>query len=250
MLPAEGEIHVWRIALDRGLAEEAHALAALPPVERDDLARFGRPELRRRALFARAAQRAILARYLGAAPRSLCFDKGTLGKPSLAVAHQDPRKPLHFNLSHSFERALLAVTCGAPVGIDVEHLRSVRQLEALAARYLAPAEQAWLLALPEVERSKPFLRLWVGKEAVAKATGEGLQFGLRRIALGLGEEAGRQDALRFDAIDDDPAAAADWTLEVLDETGDYVAAAAARRAGMVVRRWDFEPLEGGAASGR
>jgi 4'-phosphopantetheinyl transferase len=70
--------------------------------------------------------------------------------------------------------ALIAVTKGCEVGVDVERLRPVRHLEHIAQRYFHPAETTAILAARPAERDAAFLRGWTGKEAVLKALGRGI----------------------------------------------------------------------------
>lgn len=75
---------------------------------------------------------------------------------------------LHFNLSHSGDYALIAVTPHAPVGVDIQQHRQRTRWRAIAERFFAPHEAASL------QNDADFYRLWVIKEAVLKALGTGL----------------------------------------------------------------------------
>jgi phosphopantetheinyl transferase len=131
--------------------------------------RLGRPDRQ----LARNALRAILADYLDAPPDSLEIETNPQGKPYLRGDQ------LHFNLSHSRDIALVAISRRAPVGIDLEHSREFRAPDRLARRICSAREYALLErfghpagAAPEAQQQ--LLRLWVRKEAVLKGTGEGL----------------------------------------------------------------------------
>lgn len=78
----------------------------------------------------------------------------------------------HFNLSHSGELALIAICPDAPVGVDLEAPRRLRNPDGLARRMCTPRE------LAHVQSGGDLLRLWVRKEAVAKAHGGGLTVAL------------------------------------------------------------------------
>ena len=116
---------------------------------------------------------AILGRYLETAVDSLEIDVTPDGRPYLRG------NALHFNLSHSWDLALVAVCREAPVGIDLEHPREFRAPDRLARRICSEREYASLQHLGEPPGASPqaqrqLLRLWVRKEAVLKGTGEGL----------------------------------------------------------------------------
>jgi len=117
---------------------------------------------RRDRRLARTALRAVLAGYLNRSPDTIEIDHTPLGKPHLAA------DPLHFNLSHSRDIALIAVSATAPVGIDLEHPRAFRSPDRLARRFCTARE------LASIENPEQLLRLWVRKEAVVKGIGDGL----------------------------------------------------------------------------
>ncbi len=161
-----GAVHLWRAHLDR--------LAPAPTdwlddAERARLDRLQDPAPRRRFLAARGLLRRSLAAYLGSAPVALRFVIEPGGKPRLA----HPEGALHFNLSHTGERVLLAVARCA-VGVDIERERPVPNCVAIARRlWPAPlAEQ--LTGLAEPARSQRFVQLWTRFEAAQKAGGRGI----------------------------------------------------------------------------
>ncbi len=93
--------------------------------------------------------------------------------------------PLHFNLSHSEDLALLGVALDRQIGVDVEHWRPLVDAESIVSRYFAPGERARWLALPEHERLPAFFRGWTRKEAYLKARGVGLAAGLDQFEVSL-----------------------------------------------------------------
>ena len=166
---------MWRAALDPPVHEVAALTALLSADEHARAARLRARERRRRFVVARGVVRTVLARYLGTDPASLRFEYGPRGKPRLAATS------LRFNLSHSHDLAVLAVTHGRELGIDVERIRDTVAVTPLATRFFSPAECAALEALPVDERRPGFFRLWTRKEAYLKATGEGVSRELRAI---------------------------------------------------------------------
>jgi len=85
--------------------------------------------------------------------------------------------------SHSGDILLIALGEGVDVGVDVEFVKPRARALELAARYFTPAETAWLATRPASTRDAAFTRLWCAKEAVLKAHGRGLAFGLHRLAF-------------------------------------------------------------------
>lgn len=168
-------VDVWTVPLDRPPATVARLSRILSEgeAERGDRCRFEND--RRRFIVAHGALRLILAGCLDVPPEKLRLRPGRHGKPRLAGSSE-----LRFNLSHSGELALVAVTRHQEVGVDVDRLRPDLPVEPFAERFF-PASDARFVAAATgpTERAERFLRLWTRKEAVVKAAGA-------RLAQGLG----------------------------------------------------------------
>ncbi len=137
-------------------------------------ARASRTQRRRvERILGSALVRAVLPRYGTAAALDLSFTTGPAGKPSLVPARDAP--PLRFNLAHGGAHLVLAVMLGRDVGCDVEPLDApVHGLDGAGSAWLCGAERAALATLGAHERPSRLVRLWVVKEAVAKAAGRGI----------------------------------------------------------------------------
>jgi 4'-phosphopantetheinyl transferase len=165
----EREVHVWIVRLEAGEPEFRTMYAWLAPDEAARAERFKFAKHRRAYALGRAALRALLGGYLGVSPSDIQFSYGTKGKPSLT----DAACKLRFNASNSGELAVVALTEGCELGVDVEHIRPVPDIEKIAERFFAAAEVAELMALPETERCQGFFNCWTRKEAYIKAVGDG-----------------------------------------------------------------------------
>jgi 4'-phosphopantetheinyl transferase len=152
-------VEVWSVDLAQPPELVARLEAMLSGEER---ARAARLAAAPRWIVARAALRIVLAERLALAPADVEFASGPHGKPEL------PGTTLRFNLSHSGDRALVALADGAEVGIDVE--RTERRSSAIE-RTLTDGERA---AIEGGDRHLQLLRIWCRKEALAKALGGGL----------------------------------------------------------------------------
>lgn len=114
--------------------------------------------------------RRVLSRYLDLAPAEIQLAIGEHGKPRLAQDHHR----LAFNLTHSGDVVLVAVSCGREVGVDVEREKPGRDLIALAERALDPAAAAAVRAADGEKRTHVFYDLWTRHEARLKCLGIGL----------------------------------------------------------------------------
>jgi 4'-phosphopantetheinyl transferase len=218
---ADGEVHVWRFRLDRSSEEHLASFAfALSDDERRRAERFRIGDLRRRFVVGRLTLKAVLGHYLGCLWDKVEFSYGTHGKPRLAEAFA--AVGLEFNLAHSYELALVALTKRRAVGVDVEAIRPMRDAERIIQRFFSPREQAEFLALPETERLAAFFRGWTRKEAFLKATGTGLATELDAFDVTLGPD----EPAALLRVGDDPSEAARWSLHDLDAGPGFAAALA------------------------
>jgi 4'-phosphopantetheinyl transferase len=167
---------------------------------------------------ARGTLRAILSDRLRIDPRDVRFVYGEHGKPELAEPFSG--SGLRFNLSHSGSLALCAVVRHCRVGVDIERLRPVPHLEAIAERTFSPRERDTLRQLPPELRHEAFFNCWTRKEAYIKAIGKGLAHPLDSFSVSLAPGA----RPRLETVDDDPLEAEVWTLEAIVPSAGYVAA--------------------------
>ena len=122
----------------------------------------------------------LLAAYLGVDASRIGLTDDVHGKPALAAPHAGS---LRFNWSHSGSCAVVALGRHLELGVDVERRRPRPRALQIAARYFTAAEASALAALPADERDDAFLQWWTAKEAVLKALGRGIAFGLHRLDI-------------------------------------------------------------------
>jgi len=167
----------------------------------------------------------LLAQYLGVGVDDVRLEEDAHGRPRLDRRHG---QALDFNWSHSGDQALVAIARGIAPGIDVERRRVRPRALALARRFFDEAEAAALAALPDGARDEAFLALWTAKEAVLKAHGRGIGYGLQRLRVAVPPQ--RLQLLRFEDEDIDA-----WQLQPLDVAPELIAALAWRGAPREVR---------------
>lgn len=179
------DVDIWRVGLERNAASLSALRATLSEEERGRAERFVFPTDRDHFLAARGALRGILARYLRTDPARIAFRTTEYGKPFLETESAPASESLRFNLSHSGDRALCAVTRAREIGIDVERVRQDFDVYEIADRFFSRAEVASLRALPEASLREGFFTCWTRKEAYIKARGEGLSMPLDSFDVSL-----------------------------------------------------------------
>lgn len=172
LAPAAGDVHLWPVEITA--ADDWLPLLAC--AERVRAARITAAGPRDTFVVSRALQRLVMSHYLGCAPgdvmiRRRCAHCGSAdhGRPSAGPGAPD------YSVSHSGAWAVLAVAGSGRVGADLER-RGLRHADIalLAGATLDPAERAEFRSLPAAGRPGWFYRMWTRKEAVLKATGQGL----------------------------------------------------------------------------
>jgi 4'-phosphopantetheinyl transferase len=200
-------VDVRTIHLEPDLARLDHLSGILAPEERERANRFRFPEHRRRYIVCRGTVRELLAPYLNLAPAAIQFDHNPYGKPSV------PGSGVHFNVSHSGDWAMLAVSAQLEVGIDLERIDPSFAQEQIPERFFSPREVEHLRSLPESQQAAAFFRCWTRKEAYIKARGLGLALAL--------------DSFDVSLLPDDPPQlfrAGNWSIQNLDAPEGYAAA--------------------------
>ncbi|BAZ49759.1 4'-phosphopantetheinyl transferase HetI [Nostoc sp. NIES-4103] len=219
------EVHVWRIDLDRPQGQLQNLAATLCADELARAERFYFEEHRQRFIAGRGILRSILAGYLGIEPQQIKFDYQPRGKPVLADAFA--QSGLAFNLSHSQGLGLCAVNYTRQIGIDLEYIRPMSDVESLAERFFLHREYDVVRSLPIDQKQEVFFRYWTCKEAYLKATGEGIaQLEQVEIALTPTEPA------RLKTIEN-------WSLLELVPADNYLAAVAVAGFGWHLKCWQY-----------
>lgn len=224
---------MWRAALDQPASQLAQLAGLLAPDEQLRANRFHFERDRQRFIAGRAILRTILGRYLGCNGTELLFDYGPHGKPALAKPATEP--PLYFNLAHSGGLAVVALAHQQEVGVDVEQIRPLADMEQIAQRFFAAAEQAALLALPVEQRQAAFFNGWTRKEAYLKALGDGLARPLDQFCVTLAPG----DPVRLVSINGAGDDASHWLLESFNPALGYAAAVAVRGQTWRLNYWDW-----------
>ena len=214
------QVHIWRAALDLPPEVVQQIGTFLADDERARARRFHFERDRRRFTVGRGVLRLILSRYLKIIPDEIQLSYGPQGKPYLS----EPPLPgsLLFNVSHSHELALIAFTDHREIGIDVEYLRPMPDLEAIATHFFARQETETLLNLPTNQQIEGFFNCWTRKEAYIKAIGQGLTMPLDQFDVSL---APGQPAAMLNNYQN-PDEVSRWSLTAFVPASNYVAAVA------------------------
>ena len=193
----------------------ASLIALLSPTEIARADRFRFDHHRRRYQIAHGVLRILLANHLHCSPAAIAFTYSERGKPAIAD-HCQPQG-LQFNLSHSEDLGIVGISRDRLIGVDVEYVREMDNLDSLVKRFFCAEEYQYFQQAPPQQQQQIFFQLWTAKEAYLKATGAGLAGGLDQVQLSL-------SPLKFQSLPGNIENLKDWDLFSCELLSNYQAA--------------------------
>ncbi len=209
----EDEVHLWAGRLEPPGSDLADHRSALLPDEQQRADRYQLTQRREQFIQGRAWLRRLLAAYLQRPPTQVPLMYAAGGKPVLA----SPWEQLQFNLSHSGDWLVAAVTVAGRVGVDIERPRPIKRLQEFVERFFSPAESAAFATLPQSVQRQVFFHTWTRKEALLKARAASVQ-SMDRFTVTLDPDC----PARLIAWDEEPGAARQWSLGSWEPWADLV----------------------------
>lgn len=204
-----GGLHLWKIRTEGEGAPLARLWPLLSPRESERAAKLKFDHHRERYVRAQAGLRMILSGYVGLEPEAIGFQYAEAGKPFL----EDTSSGLEFNLTNSGDLALVALSVGAPLGVDCEQVRACENTVAIADRMFSPEQASRIAAAAPQDRLRQFYIAWTALEAAVKVDGRGL--------LGHNQPTA-QDTLQIEHCVPEPGFIAAVARERLPPVGEWV----------------------------
>ena len=211
------QVHVWCASLDQPIACITRLAKVLSKDEQERANRFIFDKDQHHFIVARANLRLILSLYLKTEADQLRFRYGPQGKPELTGINDDS---LYFNISHSHGLALFAVALDRTVGVDLELVRPLDDMDSIAQRFFSTEEYTAYRTLPPDEKPLGFFNCWTRKEAYIKAIGEGLSHPLTDFVVSIRPD----QPAKLLHTKNNPEAAKDWSMLALAPAFNYVGA--------------------------
>ena len=223
------DIHVWTAALSGPAGQLAYFDSLLSTDEKARAERFYFERDQNRYVVGRGILRILLAGYTGLEASEISFTYGPQRKPQLAFPVGD--RPLQFNLAHSNGWAIFAFSRSRPLGIDLEHVRPLADVDHLVQRFFSPRESSLIRSLSGYHKWDTFFKIWTCKEALLKAHGSGLTTPLNDFDISLDAH----DAVTLTALTDESAQLSAWHFKILELVSGYRSAIAVQwEAGRMV----------------
>lgn len=176
----DNELHIWKVRISEQLRNIRDYYDLLSDKEKMCASSFHFMEDKDRYIISRAVLKRILARYLTTVTsKKIIFEQNNKGK--LYIPEHINNKGIKFNISHSNDYVVYAITMNGNIGIDIEYVNKAYNIENLIRNCCTKNEQSELQKLDNYHKYKYFYTLWVVKEALVKAMGLGLSFDLKLL---------------------------------------------------------------------
>ena len=212
------EVHLWNICLDQTGPSIDDFASILSEEEYNRANSYISETIRRRYIVSHGFLRIILGAYLNQDPSEVRIVSGPYGKPCL----EEGQETIQFSMSHSEEQALFAFAQKSRIGIDLEKIREIPNMEQIVKRYFSERENDEFFQLSPRDRPIGFFNGWTRKEAFVKAIGRGMTFPLRKIEVSLSPNV-RAELLNAEGY---PESMLGWSLHHLEPASGYLAALA------------------------
>lgn len=170
-------VDVWQANILSQEAVKQNYYELLNADEKQKADTFSRAELQQKYINTRGMLRKVLGTYLNMKPQDINIKKAEYGKPFVENSE------VFFNLSHTGNKLVIAVSNVGEIGIDLEQLKARKNLKGLVEKCFSVTEQQSWESLSERQQIIMFYYLWVRKEALVKAIGRGIAMGLDQCII-------------------------------------------------------------------
>lgn len=227
-------VDVWQVTLSAPHQIEKYRVL-LTQEELERCERFKSEKRRREFIIGRGLLRILIGQCLDIDPTTFDFAYTEHQKPYLPAASLGVQ--VNFNVTHSHNLALIALTLERMIGVDIEYIRHNVEFRKLARRFFSNQESSALSAYDDPLLPAAFFACWTRKEAFVKALGDGIAFGLGDFTVSVDprdQEVALKTAQNTNESDN-------WSIINLDIGRDYAAAVAANGGRFKLRLWNSSP---------
>jgi 4'-phosphopantetheinyl transferase len=213
----QNQVEIWLVNIPEHINRSVWYETLLNDEEREKADRFYFAKDRLRYVITHGILRRLISQYVAIPPKELVFLKNPFGKPYISPVINTQK--IQFNISHSKEGIIIAISKGNELGVDLEFARDTIPILEIAQRFFSPYEYQVLLATPASFRLLSFYRCWTRKEAFIKAKGKGLSIPLDSFDVTVSPDQPPQ-LIRSSL---DPSDLEKWKLREIDTWPNYLA---------------------------
>ncbi len=230
----ENEVHIWTAILDQPEAIIDGYYSILPDNEQKMVDKYRTGMIRKRQIISKGLVRLLISRYMNLNPNEIKFYYNEFGKPF--VSPDSDRDNIFFNLSHSDNIAVFIFSKKRKIGIDVEKIKELADMEGIVRLCFSESEKKWFNELPSTKKEEMFYKIWTSKEAYMKAIGKGFSFSPKRISL----ELRINDNLFFKEIDGDEDFNR-WKLITFRPNPDFISSLVVEDENFIIEHFSLDP---------
>ncbi|NOR33206.1 MAG: 4'-phosphopantetheinyl transferase superfamily protein [Bacteroidales bacterium] len=219
----KGEIHLWTVSIG-ALKDQSDSLKSLLSEEENRKVSFYKFEQTQLSyIVSQAVLRMLLSSYLDVKPADVKMGAHKKGKPYLI--HD---RTVFFNISNSHDLCVFAFSCDAEVGIDMEKIRDLSDIDQLIEKNLTRRERSYLIKDP-AHKLNWFFRFWTFKESYLKAIGEGMRLTPENLEFSLEDRTIRLRSVNygFDGTE--------WQFLEFSRAGNYTGALTYTGKGILIK---------------
>lgn len=214
----DSDIHIWCASLSASAEDLSRYTTLLSQDELERAKRFHFERDHNHFIVGRALLRTFIGSYLDMEPSQIEFVYGQYGKPALkTVLH---KKHLEFNLSHSKDFAVYAFGLDRKIGIDLEHIRPMPDMDDFVRQFFSLRENVLVNSLSGKQKEETFFKIWTCKEAFLKANGSGLTVPINQVEISVEHDG----SITLLSIGGGREQADAWRLELFSPSPDHQAA--------------------------
>lgn len=230
----DGEIHLWSSFLDQPEDIINRFFAVLSEEEKYRVNKYKFKSLRDRHTVSKGLLKSLISKYLNIETNEINFVQNEYGKPSLHLELNEI--DLQFNVSHSEHLGMFAFTTGQELGIDVESIQEIPNLNQIVDMCFSDFEKEWFYKSEPGLQKKLFYKVWTGKEAFIKANGTGLSFPLNEIEFKINSNK----TIEFQSIHGDLSYRGKWNIFTFNPLPNFISSLVVETNGLKIRRylWD------------
>ena len=240
-----GQIDLWLADMDHHVDDLASFRSVLTDEELAKRVGIRLERVRNHSILSRAILRSVLASYLRCDAKDIGIETEPLGKPRLGQRQTDEvDNKINFNVSHSGGVLAIVVNTSGPVGVDIEKIRDVDELNSIASTLFSVDQRAALSRLQAEERLDLFFHYWVHREAVTKALGVGflehveIEYPVQTARVSLSEKASVDELSRRTCVSKLSGSEVEWSLLEFSPRTGYTGCVALARGEQTLRtRW-------------
>ncbi len=226
-LLSPGELHVWNVSFNNSTSRLLEYRNILSEKELTKVLLFEFNQARNSYIVSQGTLRMLLSGYLGIPPKLVKIGRRKKGKP---YSIDDPG--LYFNMSNSGKLVTIAFSRDTELGIDIEHIRPLPDLDEMIIRNFTSREIRFINGKSE-ERITRFFRFWTIKESYLKAIGEGMRLSPDNLEFAIEKDSIRQ--LAVNGIFEQE----NWNFSEFSTSADYVGTLTYGRENTVIKQLDF-----------